>query len=441
MLVSLAVDFRSADVATREQFHVGEAQQPALVRRLAAGLVREVSLVFTCNRAELYAVIDSVDLDEIDDAISHLARRWMKGRSASADALLATAVRRYEADVVRHLVRVAAGLESQILGDGQILGQVKHAYRIAGEAGTIGPLLHRLFETALRAGKRVQTETPLTTGRHSIGAEAAAVAAQRFGTLTHARVVMVGCGKTGTRAARQVHKLGARDLVLLNRSRPKADELAASIGGRPGTLEAAHLEVAMADIAIVATASSEAVLFADALGTARRHCGAEGQPLLLLDLGVPRNIDANVVHLAGVTLVDLDTLHTPIVAAEAMRERSVPEAERICQDETGQFLVWLRAMPARDAIRPLREAIADVCRREVAFAAGDDVAQRATERIVAKLLAGPMTALRHAIERGEALDTHAMMLFDMFAPQPGARQVARTSEPARARRSAPTSST
>jgi glutamyl-tRNA reductase len=441
MLVSLAVDFRTADVATREQFHVGEPQLPALVRRLAAGLVREIALVFTCNRAELYAVIDSVDIDEIDEALTHLARRWMKGRSVGADALLAAAIRRYDADVVRHLVRVAGGLESQILGDGQILGQVKHAYRIASEADTIGPMLHRLFETALRAGKRVQTETPLTTGRHSIGAEAAAVAAQRFGTLAHARVVMVGCGKTGTRAARQVHKLGARDLVLLNRSLPKATELAQSLGGRPGTLESAHLEVAMADIAIVATASEEAVVFADALGVARRNCGADGQPLLLLDLGVPRNIDPNVVHLPGVALVDLDSLHAPIVAAEAQRERAVPEAERICQEETEQFLIWSRATPARDAIRPLREAIADVCRREVAFAAGDDVAQRATERIVAKLLAGPMTALRHALERGEPLDTHAMMLFDMFAPQPGARQLSRSAEPARVNRSSSTSST
>ncbi|MCU0635763.1 MAG: glutamyl-tRNA reductase, partial [Gemmatimonadaceae bacterium] len=308
MLVSLAVDFRSADVATREQFHVGDQHLPALYRRLTAGLVREVALVFTCNRAELYAVIDSIDIDEVDAAIEHLARRWMKGRSASADALLAAAVRRYDADVVRHLVRVASGLESQVLGDGQILGQVKHAYRIANTAGTIGPVLHRLFDTALRSGKRVQTETPLSVGRHSIGAEAAAVAAQRFGTLTHARVVIVGCGKTGSRAARQVHKLGARDLVCLNRSPAKAEELAAAVGGRAGLLESAHLEVAMADIAIVATASEDAVLRADALSTGRRNCGAEGQPLLLLDLGVPRNIDPNVAMLPGVTLVDLDTL-------------------------------------------------------------------------------------------------------------------------------------
>jgi glutamyl-tRNA reductase len=440
MLVSLAVDFRTADVATREQFHVGDAHLPALYRRLAAGLVREVALVFTCNRAELYAIVESIDVDEVDTAMQHLARRWMKGRSASADALLAAAVRRYDADVVRHLVRVAAGLESQVLGDGQILGQVKHAYRLATEAGTIGPVLHRLFETALRSGKRVQTETPLSVGRHSIGAEAAAVAAQRFGTLTHARVVIVGCGKTGTRAARQVHKLGARDLVCLNRSPKKAEELAAAVGGRAGLLDAAHVEVSMADIAIVATASEEPVLRADVLGQGRRNCGAEGQPLLLLDLGVPRNIDPAVVHVPGIALVDLDTLRPPLVEAEALRERSVPDAERICQDETSHFVTWLRATPARDAIRPLREAIADVCRREVAYAAGDDVAQRATERIVAKLLAGPMTALRHAIDRGEALDAHAMMLFDMFAPQPGTRQVARAPEQAHAHRDSTTPS-
>ncbi|HYW31154.1 MAG TPA: glutamyl-tRNA reductase [Gemmatimonas sp.] len=418
MLISIAIDFRHADVATRERFHLSEERLTQLYRVARSEVVTEAALIATCNRTELYAWIDSEDPVVVERSVHTLARRWMRTR-ADGDQLLQIATRRMGEEAARHVIRIASGLESQVLGDGQILGQLRAAYKSASRGHSAGPVLHRLFETALRTGKRVQTETSLSAGRNSVGAEAAATAAKRFGHLDGARCVIVGAGKTGTRAAKQLHKLGARDLVIVNRTFERAQELAGFVGGRAAPMETVHVEAAMADVVIVATGSEHHVIQHDALLRARDACAASGFALLLLDLGVPRNIDPRTAMQPGVTLIDLDTLHQPIHQAEEMRRDAVPHAETVVEQEIHAFMEWMANMPARDAIRPLRTALEDVARREVAFAAGNDkVAERTASRIVAKLLAGPMAALRRAVQRGEPLDAQAMMLLEMFAPTP-----------------------
>jgi glutamyl-tRNA reductase len=421
MLISIAVDFHSADVATRERFHLSEERLEALYGTPRDEVLRELALISTCNRTELYAWTESEGPEAVEHLAQTLARRWM-GSRREAHALLGIARRRTGIDVARHILRVGAGLESQVLGDGQILGQLKTAYRLANGRGTAGPVLHRLIETALRTGKRVATETSLSAGRNSIGAEAAAMVLHRFGSLAHARVVVVGCGKTGERTIRQLKKLGAQDVVLLNRTMSRAVELANAVGGRAAAWDAMHLELAMADAAIVATGAESALVKAEMLRECRENCGTAGYPLLLLDLSVPRNIEPGVRHLDGLTLVDLDLLHTPIVAAEEARRAAVPSANAIVEDELHNFMEWSSAAAARAVIRPLHDALVEVARREVAYAAGDDaVAERTADRIVAKLLARPMAALRNAIQRGETLDDLMLTMDQLFAEH-GVRQ-------------------
>ena len=421
MLISIAIDFRHADVATRERFHLSEERLTQLYRTARTEVITESALISTCNRTELYAWVASDDPAVVERSFQTLARRWMRTRSEGVQ-LLETATRRHDDEAARHVVRIASGLESQVLGDNQILGQLKAAYKRASRGQAAGPVLHRLFETALRAGKRVQTETALSAGRNSVGAEAAITAAQRFGNLARARCVVIGAGRTGARAAKQLHKLGARDLVIVNRTLENAAALAGMVWGRAAAFDARHVEAAMADIVVVATGSEVPVVEAAALERARAVCATTGYALLLLDLGVPRNIDPRIAELDGATLIDLDTLHQPLLTAETMRRDAVPAAERICEEEITAYMEWLGTMPARQAIQPLREALEDVARREVAFHAKDAaVAERAASRIVAKLLAGPMAALRRSLQRGEPLDAQAMMLLEMFAPMtPGA---------------------
>lgn len=412
MLLSIAVDFRHADVSTRERFHPSVEQLAKLYDSSRSRRGAELTMVATCNRSELYAWNTDPDVDP-DDACVALAQRWA-GRPSEARALLATATRRHGTDAARHLLRVAAGLESQVLGDGQILGQIRGAYRLAAETGAAGPVLHRLFDTALRTGKSVQSETSMSAGRHSVGAEAAALAARRFGSLGHTRVVVVGSGVTGERAARQLVKLGARDVILVNRTADRATALAADLHARSAPYETLHCQIAMADIVVIATGADFPVVLAGPLEAARRNCGTAGAPLLVIDLAMPRNVEVAVAALGGVTVVDLDALHVPIAAAADARHTAVPAAQEIVEAELQHFNDWLDGAAARDAIRPLREAITTVCRREIAFAAGEEAAERITDRIVAKLLSRPMDALRRAAAEGRPTDDLARALAELF---------------------------
>ncbi len=417
MLICLAVDYRTADVATRERFHVAEQRLGEMYGALLGGGVCELALVSTCNRTELYAWTESSGQAALETAVDHLTSVWMP-EPVERHALLQSLNIRIGDEVGRHLLRLAGGLESQILGDGQILGQVRSSYRTACEMTTVGPMLHRLFEIALRTGRRVQSDTNLSTGRNSIGAEAASVALQRFGSLQHARCLIIGCGKTGTRAARQLAKLGAVDIVLMNRTIERAQELAESLRGRVAPMETMHVEAAFADVVIIATGAATHTLIAEQLHSARVNVGYDHAPLLLLDLAMPRNVDPRVADMPGITLVDLDSLHQPIVAAEAARLSAVPDAERIVDHEMRWLRHWLATGAARLAIRSLHDALVDLCRREVAFVAGDNVADRTAERIVAKLLARPMNVFSDAIARGENVDDLAVHLDQLFANTP-----------------------
>jgi glutamyl-tRNA reductase len=239
----------------------------------------------------------------------------------------------------------------------------------------------------------------------------------------------VGCGKTGERAARQLAKLGARDLVLLNRSPARAERLAHALEGRAAPWATLHMELAMADVAVVATSASAPIVMHGPLMSARVRGATMGVPLLLLDLALPRNVAPALAHAPGVTVVDLDALRPAVDAGERERSAAVPHAERIVDEECAEFSDWMREAAARDAIRPLYAALEAVCRREVAYAmseapaaaarraaAGEgEVAERTARRVAAKLLAQPMAQLRDAAARGERMDDVAAALARLFA--------------------------
>lgn len=414
MLLSLAVDYHAADVATRERFHVPQARLSPMYARVSEDAIAEMVLVATCNRTELYAWCPNADASSVPTLYRTLARRWMP-RASEADALLQIAVKRSDTTAARHAMRVTVGLESQVLGDGQILGQVRRAYAEATSQQATGPVLHRLFESALRAGKRVQANTPLGSGKNSIGAQAASLCVRRFGQLTHTRIVIVGCGKTGERVARQLAKFGAQDLVFINRSDVRAAILATELSGRHAPIETLHAEIAMSDIAIVATASEVPIVEAARLAQARSNCATNRFPLLLVDLSMPRNIAFEAAALEGVTLVDLDALQPQVTATEQQRRSAVPAAEAIVETELQDYAEWLENASVREAIRPMREALADVCRKELTHAAGEEVAERLVKRIVAKMMARPMSAVRVAMARGEPVSDLTRTMSTLFA--------------------------
>jgi len=415
MLISLALDYHRADIATRERFHLDAMRTSELYAAPRDAGITELLMLSTCNRIELYGVASTGSADGVVEALTALSRRWM-GDDPRVDELLATATHRVGEHAARHLLRVAAGLESMVLGDAQILGQVKASYRTATEAGGVGPVLHRLLGLALHTGKRIKHETGLLAGRHSVGAEAAALVAARLGQLAPLRCVIVGCGKTGQRAARQLVKLGAADIVCINRTPDRSQALAAELWGRAAPWDALHREIAQADVAIVATGAPTPPVRRGGLELNRRVAGTSKRPLLLVDLSMPRNIEPEAVGLPGVSLVDLDALQAPVHAAEASRRAAIPAAEQVVHEELELWRAWVAEAPARDAIRPLSEVLGDLCRREVGWVAGDAAAERAADRIVAKLLARPMAALRAEAEQGGDVDELAVALRRLFDP-------------------------
>jgi glutamyl-tRNA reductase len=433
MPISLVLDFRAADLATRERFHL-PAERVEELYAAARGPVRELVVLATCNRVEAYAAPESPTPEAAARALAEVAHRWAGDETRGRD-LLRAAEHRRGLEAARHLVRVATGLESQVLGDAQVLGQVRRAYRGAADAGSVGPVLHRLFETALRAGKRVQTETPLVGGRSTVGGEAAALAVRRAGPLASKRVVVVGCGKTGEQAARGLAKLGAGEIVLVNRTPERARALAAEVGGRAAPFDTLHQELAQADVALVATGATTPTVRAASLGQARRAAATFGRPLLVLDLSMPRNVEPEAAGLAEVALLDLDDLRLPLAGAEAARRAAVPAAERIVEGELARFAAWHAEGAAREAVAPLRRALEEVCRRELAHAAAPDAAARVADRIVAKLLARPMSALRAASGRGESMEEAASLLRALFESEIGhaPRDIEHAPEPVRMR--------
>jgi glutamyl-tRNA reductase len=414
MLISLALDFRRANLDTRERFHLSEERVTELYAAPRRSPVRELALVSTCNRVELYGWTEGAEAVVVYRAMSDLASRWM-ACERRADELIGTAVHRVGSPAARHLMRVTSGLESQVLGDAQILGQVRRAYRRAEVAGALGPGLHRLFGGALRAAKRVQSETGLVAHRRSIGSEAAAIAGRRSGPLGQRRCVVIGCGKTGEAAARHLVQHGAVDIVLVNRTLDRASDLATELWGRSAGFDTLHRELAQADIAIVATSAERPVVRAASLRFCREHAGTADRPLIVFDLSMPRNVEPEVAGLPQVVLVDLDALHPPMALAEAERHEAVPAAQQIVEEELARYCAWESNAPARDAIQPLHHLLEQLCRREIEFAAGPDVAERTARRIASKLLAHPMQAMRSAHARGESLDRYTEALRQLFA--------------------------
>lgn len=416
MLISLAVDFHGTDLATRERLHLSPVRLPAMHRVLALAGVSELSLLATCNRSELYAWCPTATEEAIGSYVDAITSAWMPENEDSA-ILRTVATVRTDLGAARHLMRVASGLESQVLGDGQILGQTRRAHVHAQASGTIASVLHRLFETALRSGRRVQANTDLCSGTNSVGAQAIACATRQLGSLANCRVVIIGCGKTGESAARQAIKSGVCDLVLINRSPARAEELAADLGIRSAPFNLLHAELAVAHVAVIATGSDQPLVLTEALMHARADSPIPPPALLLVDVSMPRNVEASAGTLDGVSMIDLDSVHPTIANCERARRSAIPAAEAIVEAELQEFADRLATVGAHDAIRPLRETLAAVCRRELVHITNEEVANRISQRIVAKVMAAPMMAVRGSLARGEPV-TDLLRSMHVLFPQP-----------------------
>jgi glutamyl-tRNA reductase len=398
-VVLVGLSHHTAPVEVRERHTLRDEDYAQHSEQLLRGqALEEVVILSTCNRTELVAIAP-----EPDAGVAHL-RAFLRDGIGDGSLRPEHCYERRGSDAVEHVIRVAGSLDSMVLGEAQILGQVKRAYRSAVDAGSIGPILHRLFQRAFRAAKRMRSQTGLGGSSISVARVGVQLAGELFESFDDKRVLLIGAGEMAESALHGLQDAGASSVVVLNRSLDRAQSLASQIGGVAAPLERLSDELETADIALASIQVVEPVVSAAELKrvVARRH----GRPLLLIDLGLPRNVAADVNSVANVYLYDLDDLED--VAARGMQARraSVAPAEAIVAAEVEQFERWRARLGVTPTIKDLVEWVESLARAEAQRRGSggsselEAALERATASIVAKLLHRPLERLRSEAEEG-----------------------------------------
>ena len=379
-LLAVGVSHHHAPLQVRERLFLADGHAVELAAELAGDGVEAVVLS-TCNRTEVYLV--GGDGERAREELEHRSGLELSGVLASWE----------DEAAVEHLFRVSSGLDSLVPGEAQILGQVRQAYDAALTAGATGPLLNRLFEEALRAGKRVRTEARLDELPESVAASAVELAEETLGGLERRRALLFGAGKMSELAAVDLKARGA-EVVVSSRTLESAEELAERVGGRAAPFDAVAVELTDADLVLSATRCPYPILHAEAVQPRTK-------PLVLVDVAVPRDLDPAIGELEGCTLFDIDALGEGLVG----REEDVREAEAIVEQETVRFAEWRQSRGAAGAIRDLRRRAETIRAEELARAAPRlaelsprerKTVETLTTQIVNKLLHAPTVRAKQA---------------------------------------------
>jgi glutamyl-tRNA reductase len=425
-LLALGISHKTAPVALRERLAFTEPEAVDFAQRATATAeVREAVVISTCNRTEVYLVVgDPVRAES--DVLGLLASRASIRPTELSEAIYSPR----NCDAARQLYRVTAGLESMIVGEAEIQGPVKRAYDSAMSAGCTGPLSNRLFTAALTAGKRVRTETGIGATRVSIPSIAVDLALSVLGGLEDRHVVVLGAGETSELTARALHEQGAGTIFVANRHADRALSLAQRFGGTVVGLEGLPEQLLHADIVLSSTSSPHPIVGRDELELVMRE--REQRPLLLIDIAVPRDIEADCGQLQGVTLYDIDDLQAVVARNLSTRENEAPRAQEILEEEIHRFARWLGQLETLPTVSALREHGNQLVEQVLAENSGrwESASSRDLARIEAvaravmsRLLHEPTIRLRSlSEERGHASLELVRELFGLREDEPAAPQ-------------------
>lgn len=426
-IVLIGVNHRTAPVELREQLSLSGCGLDMALEDLAQKIqsdagsngsnprrLYEATILSTCNRLEVYAIVKeaSVGWRVIEDFLSQLQGitpgvlrphlYFMEGQAA-----------------VEHLLRVAAGLDSMILGEPQILGQVSAAYAAAQKAGVTGPLLSHLFPQAIHAGKRARTETAISRYTTSVSHVAAILAEGTIGPLADKTILVVGTGEMAEQAVDALEARGAQMLLCINRTFARAEELAQKIGGKAYNWY--HLPEALkrADMVISATGAPHTIIYVN--DVTKILPGRNGRPLLFVDVAVPRDIEEAVGELPGVILHDIDDLQNVLDENMAHRQAAVPDVEAILAEETTGFIDWLHGREVVPVIKDLRQRGAEIASAELEWALNKvdspetkQLMDQLAHRIVNKLMHEPTLFLKAQAAAGNGYG-YAHAVRELFA--------------------------
>ena len=422
-LVCLGLSHTTAPVDVRERHAFPPAMMgEALVALRDYEAVREALMLQTCGRLEIYA-----ELEDYESGVGQLKSFLNNFRHGDVTDMESYMYTLLGTQAIEHLFRVSTGLDSMLIGEAEILGQVKDAYVQAQRARSLGKTLHNLFREALEAGKNARTQTTISSDSTSVATAAVAFAKQHLGDLTGKVVLVIGAGKMGAIAARRLRDEGAAEIVVLNRSQKRARDVVEGLGDVARTADMPGLVNALkeADVVVTSTGASHFIVTPD--NVAEAMLARPGRPLFIVDIAVPRDVDPDVAQIAGVGVVDVDGLRDLVDVTLEKRREAIPLVEEIIATHVERFAQWYQsrvAVPVISSLMQKAEAIRaaelekllarcpELSDREINLVTGMSLT------IVSKLLHSAIVRIRDkAVEnRAEAL-THARMLDELFELQ------------------------
>lgn len=392
--LALGINHKTASVDIRERVAFTPEQMVEALRQLCEKTPSsEAAILSTCNRSELYLQQDSLQAERV--------LQWLADyHSLSLDELRQCAYVHADEQAVRHMMRVACGLDSLVLGEPQILGQMKSAYAVAREAGTLGPLLGRLFQATFSTAKTVRTDTAIGENPVSVAFAAVSLARQIFSRLENMQALLIGAGETITLVARHLHEQGVRRIVVANRTLERARNLADELGARAVLLSEIPDELVNSDIVISSTASQLPILGKGAVERAlklRKH-----KPMFMVDIAVPRDIEPQVGELEDVYLYTVDDLHEVVQENLKSRQGAALAAEELVSLGTDEFMARLRELAAVDVLKAYRQQAERLRDEELAKAqrllqnggTPEDVLAQFARGLTNKLLHAPSVQLK-----------------------------------------------
>jgi len=397
-LLVLGTNHRQAPVEFRERLAFAPDDQSRFLRHAQQLLERDCFLLSTCNRTEFYTIGDAATLRDTWELF-----RQEKSIDPHEDANHFYQYRGRAA--VEQLFRVATGIDSLMLGEPQILDQVKDAHKVSLKANTAGVVGERLLASAIRCGKRARSETEISKGAISVAYAAVSLAHKIFSDLAPRTAMVLGAGETGALVARNLREHGVGRLLVLNRSLERARNVATAVRGEPLPLDELHKHLAESDIVICATGAPQPLIDRNMARDAMKR--RQGRSQLIVDIGVPRNVADEVGHLDNLFLNNVDGLQAMIEKNIERRRHEVPRVEAIIAEEVDRFLAWHAGLQVGPVIRELQDSLARLREQEIGRLRNLSPEQQAaveqvTHGLIQKMLHRPMSLLREATAQGEA---------------------------------------
>ena len=406
MLIAVAgMNHRSAPIEVRERVAFAPCAGRSFIRRLKEdGVVSEAVLISTCNRTELYALVEG------EDARARMLDAIAEERQVDRETLEQGTYWLTDAEAVKHLYRVASSLDSMVVGESQILGQVREAYRSATEEQCTGQVLNRLFHTSLRVGKQVRTETGIGDSSISVPHVAVKLAEEVFGTLAGRRALVLGAGEMSELVVKHLKAKGVGDLRIANRTADRARLLAGRVGGRSIEFDALAAELLEVDVVVSSTGSGDWVIDHDLVAEVLDE---RREPLFFIDIAVPRDIDPAVQTLDRAYVYDVDDLQSVVDHNVGDRGEAARDGEALIEPAVFEYMSWLSTRHAAPLIQELRDGADKIRRHELSralrrldlSAEESEAVERMSHSLVNKLLHGPISELKALAESGAPLDS------------------------------------